>query len=305
MIYLSLKYEMKEEIIKSENVAVVVQGAIDKVNTSLCLASVRKHLPNSQIVLSTWEDSKVDKLDYDDLILNKDPGPIVSRLNGSIDNTSRQIISTYAGIKKANRKYVLKIRTDCVMNSDFFLTYFYSYPKKNPNYEFFKGKVLACTLFSKRFLDRNSLIPTPFHISDWFQFGYKDDLFLLWDIPVIDDDNYDNYNQGIEQAYKGLWMSNRYSAEQYILYKSIIKKYTNVSFDNLLDFNSVNISFSERFIANNFILKSPQSLGFLIYKQPYNQQIENYQLFLDEQPGCLIDENEYELLYKKYCCGGF
>ena len=42
-------------MIKSEDISVVVQGAIDKVNTPKCLESIRKVLPRAEIVLSTWE----------------------------------------------------------------------------------------------------------------------------------------------------------------------------------------------------------------------------------------------------------
>ena len=294
---------MKNEIINSHDISVVVQGAIDRVNTSLCLSSVRKYLPDAEIILSTWEGSSVRDLDFDILIFNKDPGPIVSRLNGTVDNTSRQIISTIEGIRQSKRQYVLKLRSDCVLNSNSFLDFFRLYPQRNKFYSFFKKRIIASTLFSKRFLDRNSLIPTPFHISDWFHFGCKEDLLLLWDIPIISDEDYDIYNYGLEGAYSGLWMSSRYSAEQYILFNSVIKKYKNVNFDNMLDFNSENIGFSERFIANNFILKAPKSLGFLIYKEPYKQQIEGYEHFLEDQPGCLIDEDEFGVIYKKYSSG--
>lgn len=291
-----------KKIIDSKDISVVVQGAIDIENTPLCLSSIRKYLPSSQIVLSTWEGMNVD-YDVDVVILNKDPGPLKSRLNGTIDNTSRQIVSTLSGIKKADKTFILKIRSDCVLSSNIFLKYFDMYPKRAKKFEFFKTRILASTLFTKRFLDRHSLIPTPFHVSDWFQFGHSEDLELLWDIPIIEDENYDIYNHRLEGGYTGLWMSSRYSPEQYILFKSLTKKFKDVSFDNMLDFNSENINFSEKFIANNFILRSPKSLGFLIYKEPYKQQINDYDRFLQDQPGCLIDESEFNVIYKKYSNG--
>ena len=56
-------------MIKSEDISVVVQGAIDKFNTPKCLKSIRKVLPRAEIVLSTWEKSDVNGLDYDILVL--------------------------------------------------------------------------------------------------------------------------------------------------------------------------------------------------------------------------------------------
>ena len=59
--------------IDTKDISVVVQGAIDKGYTPLCLKSIIKYLPESEIILSTWEGSEVDNLDYDVLILSEDP----------------------------------------------------------------------------------------------------------------------------------------------------------------------------------------------------------------------------------------
>ena len=40
--------------IDKKDISVVVQGAIDKEWTPLCLKSIRKYLPESEIILSTW-----------------------------------------------------------------------------------------------------------------------------------------------------------------------------------------------------------------------------------------------------------
>ena len=60
--------------IDTNDISVVVQGAIDQINTPKCLRSIRKRLPGAEIILSTWEGSPIDGLDYDKLVLNKDPG---------------------------------------------------------------------------------------------------------------------------------------------------------------------------------------------------------------------------------------
>ena len=59
--------------IDTKDISVVVQGAIDKGYTPLCLKSIIKYLPESEIILSTWEGREVDNLDYDVLILSEDP----------------------------------------------------------------------------------------------------------------------------------------------------------------------------------------------------------------------------------------
>ena len=101
--------------IKSKDISVVVQGAINSEVTPKCLESIRKYLPEAEIILSTWEGSDVVRLDYDKLILNKDPGGAdCSRDGKGINNCNRELVSTFEGLKLANRKYALKIRSDIV-----------------------------------------------------------------------------------------------------------------------------------------------------------------------------------------------
>lgn len=58
----------------TKDISVIVQGAINKNETIKCLQSIRHYLPGAEIILSTWEGSNITDLDYDNLILSKDPG---------------------------------------------------------------------------------------------------------------------------------------------------------------------------------------------------------------------------------------
>lgn len=293
------KQSYNQQIVDPKNISVVVQGAVDKLNTPICIESIRKNLPGAEIILSTWEGSSVEDLNYDILVLNKDPEGLYCSIKNCYDNTNRQIVSTLAGTKVANREFVLKIRSDCLLKSNKFLSYFTLYHHRNQHFELFKQRILACTLFTKRFLDYKSKIPTPFHLSDWFIFGLKEDLLFLWDIPTIADADYMGYNECIKDSYEGLWFTNKYTPEQYIFFNCVSKKYK-VKFSDMLDFNSHNISFSENIFANNFILISPKNLDMLILKEPYKSQIKNYEAFIEKQPLCLYDEEGFEVLYKNY-----
>ena len=46
-----------EEKITSRDISVVVQGPIHKGRTKKCLQSIRKNLPEAEIILSTWDDN--------------------------------------------------------------------------------------------------------------------------------------------------------------------------------------------------------------------------------------------------------
>ena len=61
----------------TKDISVIVQGAINKNETIKCLQSIRQYLPGAEIILSTWEGSNITDLDYDNLILSKDPGAAI------------------------------------------------------------------------------------------------------------------------------------------------------------------------------------------------------------------------------------
>lgn len=111
-------------MIKSKDISVVVQGAINPTETPKTLKSIREYLPDAQIILSTWEGADVNGLDYDILIENKDPGTVllISRKNKKIyNNVNRQLLSIQEGLKKVERKYTLKFRSDLILENANFL----------------------------------------------------------------------------------------------------------------------------------------------------------------------------------------
>ena len=48
--------------ISSKELSVVVQGAVSPLETISCLKSIRKYLPDAQIILSTWKNSDISEL---------------------------------------------------------------------------------------------------------------------------------------------------------------------------------------------------------------------------------------------------
>ena len=103
----------------SKDISVVVQGPIHTQDnlTKRVLESVRTHLPDAELILSTWKGSQIDGLDCDVLLLNDDPGAI----NGY--NVNRQIVSTRNGLQKATRTYAVKLRTDMQLTGTGFIDF--------------------------------------------------------------------------------------------------------------------------------------------------------------------------------------
>jgi hypothetical protein len=102
--------------IPSSEISVVIQGPLfrDHADGDLalrCVRSVREHLPDAEIIISTWEGEDASGLDIEHVVKSADPGAI----RGS--NLLRQLVSTGVGIAVASRPYVLKLRCDLALNS--------------------------------------------------------------------------------------------------------------------------------------------------------------------------------------------
>jgi len=166
--------------IESRDICVVVQGPIHTQDnlTKRVLESVRTHLPDAELILSTWKGSDVDGLDCDILLLNDDPGPL-NVPNKSKINLNRQIVSTRNGLQKATRTYAMKLRTDTLLTGTGFIDAFDKYPERREDFKVFEHKIVIPTLYTRN--PRRSYL---FHPSDIFQFGLRSDMIELWSIPL-------------------------------------------------------------------------------------------------------------------------
>lgn len=248
-----------QNMIKFENISVVVQGVIHPDITKLTLLSIRKFLPNSKIILSTWNGSEITGLEFDQLVLNQDPGGFNhTNLNkAKCNNVNRLILSSLNGIKAAKTKYVMKLRTDFLLTGNTFLNFFDRYNLTDPNFALFKHKVLACSYFSRN----PKKINLAYHPSDIAFFGLKLDLLDLFDINLMpkSDEFYIFEN--------GEWQR-KYAPEQYIFISFLRKKGVNVSFSNQFPIAKKQIKLTEKYFTSNFIflewrffnLKPPKKL---------------------------------------------
>lgn len=243
-----------------KDISVVVQGAIHPKYTQKCLRSIRKYLPGATIILSTWEGSNVEGLDYDKLLLNKDPGtsgyrnPFEPNINLRLpDNLNRQILSTKNGLKEVETKYAMKLRTDFRLTGNGFLNYFDKFNKHIDN-------APELLLFKKRILIMGYSNVTPFWVFDLFSFGLTEDMLRLWDVDLVDDDiiNY-YYNQGFVNLTNNIFsiigMTHRYFAEPYIFVKCIAKTMPEIYeiFKDYTDATEENRILSLKLIINNFV----------------------------------------------------
>ena len=275
--------------IKTKDISVIVQGAIDSELTPKCLKSIRKHLRGAQIILSTWEGSKVDGLDYDILVENKDPGgALMCKKTKLYNNVNRQLVSTQNGLEKAERKYAIKFRTDFYLMGNDFLKYFDKFPSRDENFACFKERVIICSALSR--LTSEIGVPTPFHLSDFFLFGLTEDIKLYFEkttlMPDGDLANY-SYLYPDKKPYKNDSLNFRYAPEQYLGVSFAKRHLKNLKFEDWTDWNDENIELSKKFLMSNFIfLGFPESGAFsdkhwqsLLYETKFCPGLITYKIF--------------------------
>jgi hypothetical protein len=219
------------------DISVVVQGPIHTQDnlTKRVLESVRTHLPDAELILSTWKGSQIDGLDCDVLLLNDDPGAI----NGH--NVNRQIVSTRNGLQKATRTYAVKLRTDTQLTGTGFIDAFDKYPERREDFKVFEHKIVIPTLYTRN--PRRSYL---FHPSDVFQFGLRSDMIELWSIPL--------YSKTV------IFNSEFGSPPEQFLWLSVLKE---KGFNITCSLNTLSplLAFvSEASLFNNFIIQSFEDL---------------------------------------------
>ncbi|MBR3516852.1 MAG: hypothetical protein IKO10_11110 [Lachnospiraceae bacterium] len=249
--------------IDNSDISVVVQGYADD-STSYLLNSIRKYLPGSTIILSTWDYCEVSKLDYDTLVISDDPGAVPCEIWSNFDrgnNGNRQIVSTKSALNKVETKYVLKLRSDLVLLGDGFKDYLYLLAGRDNDHSVFSERIVIGELFSRHdfVYHRNGKeydVPKPFHPSDWFAFGLTEDVKKLYGNVNIIPDNEIQYDKLVHQDYvekydyKYSW---RYTTEQHILLEALKDKMPRDMFRDWTDWNEENIEYSRKIMLNNFV----------------------------------------------------
>lgn len=287
-------------MIKSDDISVVVQGPIITGTTSQCLTSIRKNLPNAEIILSTWVGSDVSGLDYDILILNKDPGFVMQGLNGwtNICNINRMLKSTREGLKRCSRQYILKIRTDFFIKKARFLKYFDRFPFATNKYRVFNHKVIAYPIFSLRYENKHGKsMPELFHVSDTTFFGLATDIRELLMCKIVIEPSFSRYFENHKKDLsKDIYPDRSWqmAPEQYIISTLVKKHFPTVKFRHYLDYNDYLFNLSHDFIMANFIFLDADRWG--IYTLQKNLLL-NYRHLPKETKKTMYDYKNFRKYY--------
>lgn len=262
-----------------EDISVVVQGAIEKTVTPICLESIRKFFPGSKIILSTWKGSNTEKLDYDELVLNDDPGGYKYRLKAFhkefSNNTNRQLVSLQNGLSRVRTKYVLKLRTDMIVTTNEFLNYYDKFAYRSDDYRLFEHKVLIADFYTRHSLRcERGFVPTPFHISDWFFFGLTEDLKTFFaETRIMTKEEQVDYSDikmpDRREKYDYCW-NWRFPPEQYYCIQAVERCFDDIKMNDWSDWDEDIIHKSELFIMNNFIILDFSRHGINLPKYEMN-----------------------------------
>lgn len=232
--------------INTSEISVVMQGAVYPI-TPFAIASVRLLLPDSQIILSTWEGSDLSKIEKNiKVILNRDPHKKGMKYP---NNSNRMILSTIEGLKAVQTRYTLKIRTDFYLQNLNFLKLFEENPNTNCGMRFLERRVVCYGWAAQK--------GRYFQIGDFYHFGLTKDLIDIWDVPLMSNEELFWFEKKL--PYNSIYLrstTNRYHPEQYLWVNFLRKKGVALDFIDYTDSREKHKKLSEDSFADNLIFAS-------------------------------------------------
>ncbi len=277
--------------VSSKQVSVVVQGQLlktDKNSTLDVILSIRKHLPDAEVILSTWKGDEIVPIFYelcDKVIQSEDPGD--STHGKPPLNINRQIVSSRVGIALADREFTIKTRTDLAFNSSSILQFIGLDLKRDSAYV--QGLSHICVAdFTTR--SHISGLKVPFWVCDFIYAGKSEDLKKIFAVELYSDELFGYYNQNKKPDYmskqSGVF---RYTPETYLTY-NYLKGNRDIPFENSYDRNPMAIEYYDKLLVNNFIVLGQKQLGVdsLKYRLPIHP------------PRRLLTYSKWLKVYRKY-----
>ncbi len=161
--------------------SIVMQGPVTKW-TAEYINEYKKFKRVKEVILSTWIDQDVEKCNADITLQSQYP------IYAGMGNRNLQITSSIKGVREANYKYVLKVRTDMFLPQ---LDKMLDYYTDNAN-----DSIYTLSLYPR----------FPFHPRDHVFLGNKHEMNCLFSIPL--DDTHGIYNEKTDvrsETYIGMY----------------------------------------------------------------------------------------------------
>lgn len=238
------------------NLTIVFQGRYSSEILSFS-KRVKEQFPNIPIIVSCWDGDSpsipTELYDYAQLVFSADPGAIQVPKH-KLDNVSRQLASTQAGLEQVRTLYVLKLRSDITVDMRKIVDLMQLCTAvADSESKIFERKVLVTSL--------TTLDPVRsghyFHVCDWVYLGLTADvraLFASASLPDVDHFRYFEANDELELA-------SRYRPEAYILYSLVKQRGMCVDYSFSGEVSEDIQRKSADVLRQNFVVLNPWNMG--------------------------------------------
>ena len=287
-----------------KDLTILIQGPFfqyEQYNSNKNIQILKQNFPKSKIFISTWKnENKFQSNQIDKIIYNEDPGFIKDCHTGSAtagSNIKRQIISVKNGLDKIDTKYTLKVRSDCYFNSNKIKKINLDYYDRDQKYKIFDERIIISSLGSLNQKRTNIL----YHFNDWFNYGLTKDLKKIWNLKISENDiNYFSKNHQKKNNILGKDWDLKYTAEQYIYFKSIEYNF-NPGIEHSHDYSNDKLIIANKYLVNNFYLEDLNNVDFCFpkYDPKINKNLKKNMtnINLKDLINLIYNNSEWKKLY--------
>ena len=207
---------------------------------------------------------------YDAVVLTEQPPALPNlKIDSGGNNINRQVASTLAGLRAVTTLYAVKVRNDAHLVSAALADRFLALATVGERPRGVgAGRILVNSFFT---LDPRHDERMLYHVSDWVQVGFTEDLLAYWTVPefLLDQAVYylwHRYAPGSTSSERRFLA--RYAAEQWLtLWYARRKSDVRLEYHN--DFDAPRLAEFEEFLIDNFIVFRPESIGLVLPKYWY------------------------------------
>lgn len=170
---------------RSSDISIIVQGDCRR-NTEQVVQQLFATSPDAEVIVATFrgaytakQRSAVEPL-VDKWVEISDPGslpPTVRSDTAPENNLNRQIASTRAGLELATRPYILKLRSDAIVDVRKVAEAWRAGESTSP-----ADPILVASRYTRHPDGINGYL---FHLSDWITFGRADRVRAFWAAPLM------------------------------------------------------------------------------------------------------------------------
>jgi hypothetical protein len=207
-----------------------------------------------------------------------------------VNNVNLQIVAAKAGLAAATQPYVLRIRSDMVFLDRSFLPFYAANAAlpRGPNAAFAQ-RVMISPFFT---LNPFTMERLPFHYSDWFHFGRREDVQRIWDVEemsLADATHFEAHEHppGANRLERKFRV--RVAVEQHIAFSGLFRHDKNLRLEHLIDRQSVDRSI--RILLDDFLVYEPKQVptAFHKYARAFRDPLIDLQCITYPQWRALLD----------------